>query len=113
MENKIKGKNKDKDKVLNYLGLAARGRMLAVGYNTCVFMINKRKVKLLVIAGDLSENSVKKMTSAAERGGVPYRIYGKKDTLSQRTGKTDSGIFGITDENLARTILEEIDYRES
>ena len=102
-----------KDKVLNYLGLAARGRLLVSGYNTCVFMIDKRKVRLLVIAEDLSENSIKKITGIAVRKNVPYRIYGSMRELSHMTGKTDSGIFGVTDENLAKVISEKIDHRES
>lgn len=102
-----------KDKVLNYLGLAARGRMLAIGYNTCMFMMGKRKVKLVVLASDLAENSMKKMLSLVNRNNVPYIIYGTKEVLSQRTGKEDSGIFGITDENLAKAILVEIDNRKS
>ncbi|MBR5516432.1 MAG: ribosomal L7Ae/L30e/S12e/Gadd45 family protein [Firmicutes bacterium] len=102
-----------KDKVLNYLGLAARGRMLAVGYNTCMFMMSKRKVKMVVLASDLAENSMKKMVSLTTRNNVPYVVYGTKETLSQRTGKEDSGIFGITDENLAKAILDEIEYRKS
>lgn len=102
-----------KDKVLNYLGLAARGRMLAVGYNTCLFMMGKGKVKLIVVADDLAENSKKKILSAAKASGLPWRIYGDRQTLSHRTGNVDSGIFGVTDENLAKAILEEIDNRES
>ncbi len=102
-----------KDKVLNYLGLAARGRLVAFGYNTCVFMMDKKKVKLLILAEDLAENSMKKMTSIAQSKGVPYIKYGTKELLSQRTGKADGGIFGITDENLAKAILEEIGHRES
>ena len=102
-----------KDKVFNYLGLAAKGRMLVNGYNTCTFMIDKKKVKLLILAEDLAENSMKKMVSLAERKNVPYRIYGVKETLSKRTGNADAGIFGITDVNLAKAISEEIDHRES
>ncbi len=102
-----------KDKVLNYLGLAAKGRMLVNGYNTCTFMMNKNKVRLLVLAEDLAKNSVDKMISVAERQKVPYRIYGLKESLSHRTGNIDTGIFGITDANLAKAILEEIDNRES
>ncbi len=102
-----------RDKVLNYLGLAARGRLLANGYNTCLYMMDKKKIRLLLIASDISENSVKKMVSSAERKKVPYRIYGTVEELSHITGKTSSGIFGITDENLAKAISEEIDHKES
>ncbi len=102
-----------KDKVLNYLGLAARGRMLANGYNTCMFMMGKRKIKLLVLAEDLAENSMKKMVSLANKHKVPYVVYGTKEVLSQRTGNEDAGIFGITDINLAKAISEEIEHRNS
>ena len=44
---------------------------------------------------------------------MPYRIYGSMRELSHMTGKTDSGIFGVTDENLAKVISEKIDHRES
>ncbi len=101
------------DKVFNYLGLAARGRLLVNGYNTCIFMAGKRKIKLIIIAEDLSENSAKKMIQLATSKNIPYRIYGSKESLSHITGKTDSGIFGITDENITKAILEEIDYKKS
>ena len=102
-----------KDKVLRYLGLAARGRLLVTGYNTCVFMIGKGKVKMIVLACDLAKNSVEKIVLAAERNKIPYRFYGSKEDLSHITGKENSGIFGVTDENLSRAILEEIDHIQS
>jgi len=102
-----------KDKVLRYLGLAARGRLLVTGYNTCIFMIGKGKVKMIVLACDLAKNSVEKIVSAAERNKIPYRFYGSKEDLSHITGKENSGIFGVTDENLSRAILEEIDHIQS
>ena len=102
-----------RDKVLNYLGLAARGRLVVTGYNTCAFMMAKKKVKLLILAQDLAENSKKKMISEAERRGVPYKIYGTKEALSHITGKEDSGIFGVTDVNLANAISKEIEHIQS
>ena len=62
------------DKVLRYMGLAARGRMLAVGYNTCILMMNRRKIKILILAGDLADNSKEKMISNAKKNNVPFRI---------------------------------------
>lgn len=102
-----------KDKVLRYLGLAARGRMLATGYNTCIFMLSKGKVKLIILATDLAENSVDKMISASRKYNIPYKVYGSKEELSHITGKENAGIFGITDENLSRAISEEIDHIQS
>lgn len=95
------------------MGLAARGRMLAVGYNTCILMMNRRKIKILILAGDLADNSKEKMISNAKKNNVPFRIYRSMENLSHITGKENSGIFGITDENLSKAILEEIDHIQS
>ena len=102
-----------RDKVFRYIGLAARGRMVAIGYNTGVFSMSKSKVKLIILAEDLSQNSVEKIKSEADRKGIPVRVYGNKQELSHMTGKENSGIFGITDANLSKAILEEIDHMQS
>ena len=101
------------NKVLSYLGFAAKARKLVTGYNTCIYMMEKKKIRLLVLAEDLSENSVKKMVSLAARHNIPYIVYGTKEVLSHRTGNVEAGIFGVTDENLAAAISREIDHRKS
>lgn len=95
------------------MGLAARGRMLAVGYNTCILMLNRKKLKALILARDLAENSLEKMVAAAKKNNVPFRIYGEMEELSHITGKENAGIFGITDENMSKAIIEEIDHIQS
>ena len=91
------------------MGLAARGRLLQTGYNTCLLAMSRDKVRALVLAGDLAANSLDKMTHAARANGVPVRIFATMAELSKITGKENAGIFGITDPNLARAIIEEID----
>lgn len=98
-----------RSKVESYMGFAARARSLSTGYNTCVFMMEKGKIRLLVLAEDLSENSKEKMIRAAKQYEVPYRIYGKMDELSHITGTEGKGIFGLADKNLADAIVKEID----
>ena len=100
-------------KLLSYMGFAARARKLASGYNTCVFTMEKGKVRLLIIAEDLAENSKKKMISAAGKYNVKYRIFGDSEEMSRMTGTAGKGIFGITDENFANVILKEIDHIEA
>ena len=102
-----------KKKMLSYMGFAAKARKIVNGYNTCVFTMEKRKVKLLIIAADLAENSKKKMISAAKKFNVEYRIFGDSDEMSRMTGTSGKGIFGITDENFANVISKEIDQIEA
>lgn len=94
-------------KIDSYLGFARKSRGLVTGYNTCVFAI--KKIKLLIIAEDLSDNTVKKLHKLASDNGVPLRVYGNTDELSKITGSTERGVYGITDMNFANVILKEID----
>ena len=98
-----------RSKVESYLGFAARARSLSTGYNTCIFMMEKRKLKLLILTEDLSENSKEKMLRAAKQYEVPCRTYGKMDDLSHITGTEGKGIFGLADKNLADALVSEID----
>ena len=84
-----------RDKVFSYLGFAARTRNLVTGYNTCIMMMEKRKVKLLILTKDLAENTVKKMLQQCNKSNVEYRIFGSSDELSQITGKTGKGILEL------------------
>ena len=102
-----------RDKVYSYLGFAARARNLVTGYNTCIMMMEKRKIKLLILTKDLAENTVKKMLQQCDKSNVEYRIFGSSDELSQITGKTGKGIFGITDQHFAEIICKEIDRIQS
>lgn len=102
-----------RSKTESYMGFAARARKLFTGYNTCVFMAEKRRLKLLILAEDLSENSREKMVKAANQYRIPYRIYGNMQDLSHIAGTEGKGIFGIADENLANAILSEIDRQSS
>ncbi len=98
-----------RSKVESYMGFAAKARKLATGYNTCLFMMEKKKLRLLILAEDLSENSKEKMINAAKQYKLPYRVYGEIEDLSHMTGTEGKGIFGLTDDNFAKVILSEID----
>lgn len=98
-----------RSKLHSYMGFAKKSRNLIMGYNTCLFAMNKRKVKLLIIAEDTAENTRKKIEKDAKKHQVTYRIYGTGDELSEMAGTGGRSIFGITDQNFAQVILKEID----
>ena len=102
-----------KNKVESYMGFAAKSRNLVTGYNTCIMMMGKRKVKLLILCEDLVENTIDKMVSECNKNKVAYRIFGSSDDLSYVTGKAGKGIFGITDKHFAEIICKEIDLIQS
>lgn len=103
----------NREKVYSYLGFAARSRNLVTGYNTCVMMMAKKKIKLLILTKDLSENTLQKMLQQCSRYHIDYRIFGSSDQISHITGKAGKGIFGITDRHFAEIIVKEIDLIQS
>jgi len=96
-------------KVDSYLGFAAKSRNLVSGYQSCLHAIKQKKLKMLILSEDLSENTAKKLSKLSKENEIPLRIYGKSDELSKTTGSHERGIFGITDVNFAEVILKEID----
>ena len=98
-----------RSKIHSYLGFAKKSKNLLMGYNTCVFAMNKKKIKLLIIAEDISENTGKKIEKEAKKHQVTCRVYGKSEDLSQMAGTGGRSIFGITDQNFAEVMLKEIE----
>ncbi len=101
------------DKLFGYLGFAAKSRALQAGYNTCLVLIDKKRVKLLIVAGDSSENTVKKMSQKCSVNGINIRIFSTKEELSRITGRSENSVFAITDNNFAKVICQEIDRIQS
>jgi ribosomal protein L7Ae-like RNA K-turn-binding protein len=102
-----------KSKLDSYLGFAAKSRNLVTGYNTCILMMEKNKIKLLIIACDLSENTIEKMLRKCKKHNVNYRLFGTSEEFSKVTGNSNKGIYGITDSNFASVICSEIDKIQS
>ena len=101
-----------REKIDSYLGFAAKSRSLVVGTDTCRILMGKGKIKLLLIATDLSENSKEKIIREAVKNNVPYKIYETKEKLSKLTGEKTSGVFGILDDNFKDVIVKELENKE-
>ena len=97
------------DKLKGYLGFAARSRVLSAGYNTCLFLIGKRKARLVIISCEAAEGTCDKISGKARAAGVPCVVFGESEELSQITGTGSGMIFTITDSHFAKIISEEID----
>ena len=97
-----------KKKPERYLGLAKRAGKIIPGYRTCIGMIGRGKIRLLLVAEDVSLNTKNKFESLCSRYHVPYIVYGTSELLSEATGMNGIGVFGITDENIADVMIKEI-----
>lgn len=98
-----------KKKIDSYLGLAKRSGKLVSGYNTCLYALNKRQARLIIIAEDVSANTAEKFISLCNAKNVPLRVYGSVEELSYLTGTNNRGVFGITSPAFSIVIIKEID----
>lgn len=100
-------------KIHSYIGLAKRSGKLVTGYHTCIHMIKSKKMKLVIVAEDVSQNTKDKFRNLAVRNGIPFFIWGNACDLSMMAGENNRGVFGITDENFAEVIALEIQNHRS
>ncbi|NLD19957.1 MAG: 50S ribosomal protein L7ae [Clostridiales bacterium] len=97
-----------KKKVISYLGFAKKSGNLLSGVNTCTFAMIKGKVRLVILAEDISENSQKKILKEIRKHDVPYVKYGMSEELSHAIGAEGRSVFALCDDNFSNVILKEI-----
>lgn len=100
-----------KEKLYSYLGFAKKSGNLIAGADTCTIAMNKGKIKSLLIAADVSENTLKKMVRLAENRKIPYRVFGEGFEIARAAGSDGRYVFGIRDENFTNVIFNEIDKK--
>ncbi len=95
-------------KIHSYLGFAKRSGNLLAGYNTCEMAISRRKAKLIILTGDIAENTKKKFTKMARDAGVPIYVYGDASDVPLYAGSEGKGVFCVTNSHFAKIIENEI-----
>ncbi len=95
-----------KDSILSLLGFAQKSNNIFSGENTCEIYIQKQKIKLMIVAEDASENTIKKFGNLCKAKGIPFIIYSTRDELSRSIGKYNRTVLGIKDHNFSKKILE-------
>ena len=101
-----------KSKVLSYMGFAKKSGNLVSGVNTCSFNMARGKVKLAILAEDISENSEKKIMKDVRKYGVDLIKYGAAEELSHATGAEGRTVFAVLDENFADALRREIENNQ-
>ena len=88
------------------LGFAQKAGKIITGDDTCEMFLNKRKIKLLILAGDSSENTKEKFRFLANKHQVPLLEVSTKDELSQAIGKSNRAVIGVTDRKFSDSLLQ-------
>lgn len=91
---------------LTLLGFAQKAGKLVAGEDTVHLALKKRKVKLLIVAGDASNNTKDRATQWKASFGIELLETLDKETLSQAIGKSNRALIGVTDQGFATQLLK-------
>lgn len=98
-----------RSKLESYFGFARKSGNLVAGYDTCIQLMKRNRIKLLIVTEDASEKTREKFLKLAEKNHVRIHVFGKTEELSEMTGMASRNIYGLTDSNFANAIAKEIE----
>ncbi|MCS4486285.1 YlxQ family RNA-binding protein [Staphylococcus americanisciuri] len=94
---------------LNFLGLAMRAGKVKTGESVLLAELKKHRLKLVLIAGDASENTKKTLVNKCTTYNTPYRVVSNRYELGVAIGKEARVNVGITDNGFAKKLITMID----
>ena len=96
--------NKNKEKVLNLIGLATRARKTSMGIDIVITSIQKNKAKIAFIANDASIESIKKIQDKCNYYNVTSCLLFNSAELNQAVGKGNIKVVTINDNGFYESI---------
>lgn len=101
------------NKICGLLGLATRAGKVVFGTDACIEGIEKRKIKILIIAKDASERTKKKFKEICQTKEIKLFEYLSIDEISHAIGKNNKAVIGIKDLSFANEIEKIINGGEA
>ena len=93
------------DKIFNLIGLATRARKIISG-EELMDAIRKKKVSLVILASDASENTRKRYSDKCSFYGIDLITVENSFKLNQAIGKANRMAIGINDEGFKKSIMK-------
>lgn len=91
--------------VLPLLGLARRAGRLSPGFDAAEEAIQKGTARVILLAGDVSPRTAKKIEAAAARGCVPVcRLAETMQQVGAAIGRKAAGVLAVNDDGFARKL---------
>lgn len=94
------------EKIFGYLGLAERAGKMASGEFMVETAVKKGKARVVLVAGDASENTKKQFRNMCEYYDVPCYEIADKARLGKAIGKEFRASCAVTDDGLAKAVLK-------
>ncbi len=96
------------DKVLSMLGMSARARKTVSGEFSTEKAVKEGKAKLVIVAGDASDNTKKLFKNKCEFYEVPCFVYSNKEQLGHSIGNEMRASVAVTEEGFASEIIKRL-----
>lgn len=105
------------EEILKFIGLAYRASKVVSGNDLLLDEVAKGNVKLILIARDVSSNTLNKFLGTVAKFDKKITAYkfADKYSLGSAIGKPDRALVGITDEGFSKKLelmLDRFEYKE-
>lgn len=97
------------NKVLSLAGLAMKAGKVASGEFATEKAVKSGLARLVLVAGDASDNTKKMFTNMCVYHKVPVYVYSDKETLGAAIGRQYRASLAITDEGFAKAVRKEME----
>lgn len=97
----------NRQKALNLLGLAMRAGKIVAGTETVIADLSKSKLKMVIIANDLHENTLEKVNRACQKSNVQVVNVFSAAELEHAIGKKRK-VLGLTDNGFSKALVKRI-----
>ncbi|MBC7766035.1 MAG: ribosomal L7Ae/L30e/S12e/Gadd45 family protein [Hyphomonadaceae bacterium] len=94
------------NKVYQMISLAQKAGKITAGEEMAEREIKDNKSKLVIVATDSSQNTIKRFTDRCTFRHVPMFIFGTKEELGQHIGKQFRAVLSVHDKGLAAAIIK-------
>lgn len=96
------------NKIYGLLGICAKAGDLVSGTDIVIETIEKKKARLVIVASDSSDKTIKNMKFICDKNNVPIYVFGNIESISKSIGKENRAVIAIKNENIAREIIKKI-----
>lgn len=96
------------NKIYGLLGICAKAGDIVSGTDVTIETVEKKKAKLVIVATDCSEKTIKNIKFISNKNDVPIYVFGNIEEISKSIGKSNRGVIAIKNENIAKEIVKRI-----
>ena len=96
----------DNKRLCGLIGLAMKAGKLVAGTDACLEQMEKKTVKIILVAQDASERTKTKFEQEAKKCNIPIYKVLSIDEISKAMGKNNKAVIGIKEAGFSNKIMD-------